>query len=92
MRYHMNENSNRIIGAYKQTNALLMGVGILLGSYTISGSGLNNILASVIAIIVVIYGAYQYYKIDNKIGIFLILLAILWTIGYLLLYFKVFVL
>jgi hypothetical protein len=88
----MNENSNRIIGAYKQTNALLMGVGILLGSYTISGSGLNNILASLIAIVVVIYGAYQYYKIDNKIGIFLILLAILWTIGYLLLYFKVFTL
>ncbi len=88
----MNKNSSRIIGAYKQTNALLMGIGILLGSYTISGSGLNNILPSLIAIVVVIYGAYQYYKIDNKIGIFLILLAILWTIGYLLLYFKVFTL
>jgi hypothetical protein len=86
----MNENSNRIIGAYKQTNALLMVVGILLGSYTINGSGLNNLLASIIAIVVVIYGAYQYYKIDGKIGIFLILLAIIWTIGYLLLYFKVF--
>lgn len=65
-------------------------VGLLLGSYTINGSGLNNTLASIIAVIVVLYGAYQYYKIDGKIGIFLILIAFLWAIGYSLLHFKVF--
>jgi hypothetical protein len=84
------QEDNKIIGAYKQTNALLIVVGILLGSYTINGSGLNNLLASIIAVIVVLYGAYQYYKIDGKIGIFLILISILWAIGYILIYFKVF--
>lgn len=91
MRHYMSENqdNNRILGAYKQTIALLIVVGILLGSYTINGSGLNNLLASLIAVIVVLYGAYQYYKIDGKIGIFLILIAALWAIGYVLIYFKV---
>ncbi len=84
-----NQDNNRILGAYKQTIALLIVVGILLGSYTINGSGLNNLLASLIAVIVVLYGAYQYYKIDGKIGIFLILIAALWAIGYVLIYFKV---
>lgn len=84
-----NQDNNRILGAYKQTIALLIVVGILLGSYTIIGSGLNNLLASIIAVIVVLYGAYQYYKIDGKIGIFLILITALWAIGYVLIYFKV---
>ena len=84
-----NQDNNRILGAYKQTIALLIVVGILLGSYTINGSGLNNLLASIIAVIVVLYGAYQYYKIDGKIGIFLILITALWAIGYVLIYFKV---
>ena len=85
-----NKDNNRILEAYKQTNALLIVVGILLGSYTINGSGLNNLLASIIGVVVVLYGAYQYYKLDGKIGIFLFLIAILWTIGYILVYFKVF--
>ena len=87
--YGENQDNNRILGAYKQTIALLIVVGILLGSYTINGSGLNNLLASIIAVIVVLYGAYQYYKIDGKIGIFLILITALWAIGYVLIYFKV---
>ena len=85
-----NKDNNRILEAYKQTNALLIVVGILLGSYTINGSGLNNLLASIIGVVVVLYGAYQYYKLDGKIGIFLVLIAILWAIGYILVYFKVF--
>jgi hypothetical protein len=85
-----NKDNNRILEAYKQTNALLIVVGILLGSYTINGSGLNNLLASIIGVVVVLYGAYQYYKLDEKIGIFLVLIAILWAIGYILVYFKVF--
>jgi hypothetical protein len=84
------KDNKRILEAYKQTNALLIVVGILLGSYTINGSGLNNLLASIIGVVVVLYGAYQYYKLDGKIGIFLFLIAILWTIGYILVYLKVF--
>jgi hypothetical protein len=41
-----NQDDNIILGAYKQINALLIVVGLLLGSYTINGSGLNNTLAS----------------------------------------------
>jgi hypothetical protein len=65
-------------------------VGPLLGTYTLNGTGLNNLLAGIIAVVVVVYGAYQYYKIDGKIGIFFILIAILWAIGYVLVYLKVF--
>jgi hypothetical protein len=65
-------------------------VGPLLGTYTLNGTGLNNLLACIIAVVVVVYGAYQYYKIDGKIGIFFILIAILWAIGYVLVYLKVF--
>lgn len=78
------------MGLYKQTNALLIVVGLLLGTYTINDTGFNNLLASIIAVVVVVYGAYQYYKIDEKIGIFLVFIAILWAIGYSLLYLKVF--
>ena len=85
-----NQDENRILGLYKQTNALLIVVGLLLGTYTINGTGMNNLLASIIAVVVVVYGAYQYYKIDGKIGIFLLIIAILWTLGYFLLYLKVF--
>ncbi len=84
------QDENRILGLYKQTNALLIVVGLLLGTYTINGTGLNNLLAAIIAIVVVVYGAYQYYKIDGKIGIFFIFIAILWVIGYSLIYLKVF--
>jgi hypothetical protein len=65
-------------------------VGPLLGTYTLNGTGLNNLLAGIITVVVVVYGAYQYYKIDGKIGIFFILIAILWAIGYVLVYLKVF--
>ncbi len=85
-----NKEENKILGAYKQTNALLFVVGILLGSYTINGSGLDNLLASVVAVGVVLYGAYQYYKVDGKIGMFFVLIAILWAIVYVLGYFKIF--
>ena len=85
-----NQDDDRIIGLYKQTNALLMVVGLLLGTYTINGTGFNNLLASIIAVVVVLYGAYQYYKIDGKIGILLVLIAFLWAVGYCLLYLKVF--
>ena len=84
------DEKNRILGLYKQTNVLLILVGLLLGTYTINGIGMNNLLASIIAVVVVVYGAYQYYKIDGKIGIFLIIIAILWALGYFLLYLKVF--
>ncbi len=87
----MNENqTDNILRAYKQTNALIFVVGILLGSYTINGSGFYNFLAGVVAVIVVLYGAFQYYKIDGKIGMFFVLMAILWAIGYVLVYFKIF--
>ncbi len=84
-----NQDNNRILGAYKQTNVLLIVIGVLLGSYTINGSGLYNLVDSIIAVTVVLYGAYQYYKIDGKIGIFLILITALWAIGYVMIYFKV---
>lgn len=85
-----NQEDNMILGRYKQTNAILMVFGLLLGTYAINSNGFNNLLASIIAVVVVVYGAYQYYKIDGKIGIFLVSIAILWAIGYSLLYLKVF--
>ncbi|MGB7969388.1 MAG: hypothetical protein WCF28_07425 [Methanobacterium sp.] len=41
------QDENRILGLYKQTNALLIVVGLLLGTYTINGTGLNNLLAGI---------------------------------------------
>jgi hypothetical protein len=73
-----NQEDNMILGRYKQTNAILMVFGLLLGTYAINSNGFNNLLASIIAVVVVVvYGAYQYYKIDGKIGIFLVSIAIL---------------
>lgn len=81
---------NKLKGAYKQTNALLVVVGILLGSYTLNSTGFSNVLAGVVAVVVVLYGAYQYYRLDGKIGIFLVAAGILWSVGYVLMFFKVF--
>ena len=83
------QDTDKIISSYKQTNALLVVVGILLGSYTINGTGFNNLFASIVALLVVIYGSYKYYTMDGKIGIFLILVAILWVLGYVLMYLKI---
>jgi hypothetical protein len=83
------KDTDKIISSYKQTNALLVVIGILLGSYTINGTGFNNLFASIVALLVVIYGSYKYYTMDGKIGIFLILAAILWVLGYVLMYLKI---
>lgn len=85
-----NKELNKLKGAYKQILALLVVVGILLGSYTLNSTGFNNALAGVVAILVVLYGAYQYYKMDGKIGILLLFVGVLWSIGYVLMFFKVF--
>ena len=80
---------NRLLGSYKQTNALLMVVGVLLSTYTINNTGFDNVLSSVVAILIVVFGAYQYYKIDNgKIGLILIAIAVIYSIGYVLMYLK----
>jgi hypothetical protein len=80
---------NRLVGPYKQTNALLMVVGVLLSTYTINSTSFNSALSSVVAILIVVFGAYQYYKIDNsKIGLILIAIAIIYSIGYVLMYLK----
>jgi hypothetical protein len=85
-----NQELNKLKGAYKQMTALLVVVGILLGSYTLNSAGFNNALAGILAILVVLYGAYQYYKMDGKIGILLVVVGVLWSIGYVLMFFKVF--
>ncbi|MBZ2165041.1 hypothetical protein [Methanobacterium spitsbergense] len=80
---------DRLVGSYKQTNALLMVVGVLLSTYTINSTSFDNALSSVVAILIVIFGAYQYYKIDNgKIGLILIAIAVIYAIGYVLMYLK----
>ncbi len=80
---------NRLVGSYKQTNVLLMVVGVLLSTYTINSTGFDNVLSSVVAILIVVFGAYQYYKIDNgKIGLILIAIAVIYAIGYVLTYLK----
>lgn len=84
-----NQDNNKILGAYKQTTALLFVIGVLLGSYTIKGSGWSNSVTGVVALLVVLFAAYQYYKVDSKRGIFLIVIAILWVIAYILVLFKV---
>jgi hypothetical protein len=80
---------DRLVGSYKQTNALLMVVGVLLSTYTINSTSFNNALSSIVAILIVVFGAYQYYKIDNgKIGLILIAIAVIYSIGYVLMYLK----
>jgi hypothetical protein len=80
---------DRLVGSYKQTNALLMVVGVLLSTYTINSTGLDNALSSIVAILIVVFGAYQYYKIDNgKIGLILIAITVIYVIGYVLMYLK----
>lgn len=85
-----NQELKKLKEAYKQMTALLVVVGILLGSYTLNSAGFNNALAGILAILVVLYGAYQYYKMDGKIGILLVVVGVLWSIGYVLMFFKVF--
>ncbi|MDD3984658.1 MAG: hypothetical protein PHY59_01920 [Methanobacterium sp.] len=78
-----------IIGSHKQTSALLMVVGILLSTYTINSTGFNA-LSNVVAILVIIFGAYQYYKLDNgKSGLFLIAIAAIYALGYVLKYLNI---
>ena len=80
---------DRLVGSYKQTNALLMVVGVLLSTYTINSTGFDNALSSIVAILIVVFGAYQYYKIDNgKIGLILIAITVIYVIGYVLMYLK----
>ena len=80
---------DRLVGSYKQTNALLMVVGVLLSTYTINSTGFDNALPSIVAILIVVFGAYQYYKIDNgKIGLILIAITVIYVIGYVLMYLK----
>ena len=66
-----------------------MVVGVLLSTYTINSTSFNNALSSIVAILIVVFGAYQYYKIDNgKIGLILIAIAVIYSIGYVLMYLK----
>lgn len=74
-----------IIGSHKQTSVLLMVVGILLSTYTINSTGFNAL--SNIALLVIIFGAYQYYKLDNgKGGLLLIGIAAIYALLYVLHY------
>ncbi len=79
----------KVIMAYKQTTGLLIILGILLGSYTITGTGIYNSITALVAILAVAYGAYNYYKMDAKIGLFLVIIALLWVLGYVLTVIKV---
>jgi hypothetical protein len=81
------EELNKLKGSYKQTNALLVVVGILLGSYTLNATEFNNLLTGIVAILVVLYGSYQYYRMDGKIGIILVAIGVLWSLGYVVMFF-----
>jgi len=75
-----------IIGSHKQTSVLLMVVGILLSTYTINSTGFNA-LSNIVALLVIIFGAYQYYKLDNgKGGLLLIGIAAIYALLYVLHY------
>jgi len=78
-----------VIGSHKQTSALLMVVGILLSTYTINSTGFNA-LSNIVAILIIVFGAYQYYKLDNgKGGLLLIAIAVVYILLYVLKYLKI---
>jgi len=47
-----NEEIKKILSSYKQSNALLLVVGILLGSYTIMVPGLSATMAWIVSLLV----------------------------------------
>jgi len=85
-----NDEMQKILSSYKQTNALLLVVGILLGSYTIMVPGLSATMAWIVSLLVVFFGAYQFYKFDGKMGILLLAVAVIWIVTSVLKYLKVF--
>lgn len=85
-----NDEMQKILSSYKQTNALLLVVGILLGSYTIMVPGLSATMAWIVSLLVVFFGAYQFYKFDGKIGILLLVVAVIWVVASVLKYLNVF--
>jgi hypothetical protein len=84
-----NQDNNKLLVTYKQTTALLFVFGVFLGSYTINGTGWSNLFAGIVSLLVVLYAAYQYYKVDGKRGLFLISIGIFYVITYVLVLFKV---
>lgn len=85
-----NDEMQKILGSYKQTNALLMVVGILLGSFTIMVPSLSATMAWIVSLLVVFFGAYQFYKYDGKMGILLLAIAVIWIVASVLQYLKLF--
>jgi hypothetical protein len=71
---------NQLLMEFKQICALLFVAGVALGSYVVL-TPKSNILMFIFTILIVIYAAYLYYMKDNgKIGILLLVLAIIWVV------------
>lgn len=78
----MGVNSDKnLISEYKQTNAVLIVISILLATYSMDVRGINATLTLVVALLAGINGAYNYYKKEGRFGLFIIIIITLWALG-----------
>jgi uncharacterized membrane protein YfcA len=74
------QDYSQLLMEFKQICALLFVTGVALGSYVVLMPS-SNILMFIFTILIVIYAAYAYYRKDKgKIGILLLILAIMWAV------------
>lgn len=78
----MRVNSDKnLISEYKQTNAVLIVISILLATYSMDVRGINATLTLVVALLAGINGAYNYYKKEGRFGLFILIIITLWALG-----------
>ncbi|MEW6010121.1 MAG: hypothetical protein AB1604_02400 [Euryarchaeota archaeon] len=78
----MGVNSDKnLISEYKQTNAVLIVISILLATYSMDVRGINATLTLVVALLAGINGAYNYYKKEGRFGLFILIIITLWALG-----------
>ncbi|MBU4535246.1 MAG: hypothetical protein KKF16_05385 [Euryarchaeota archaeon] len=75
------KSDKNLIKEYKQTNAVLIVISILLAIYSMDMSGINATLTFVVALLAGINGAYNYYKKEGKFGLFILIIITLWVLG-----------
>ncbi len=75
------KSDKNIISEYKQTNAVLIVISILLATYSMDMGGINATLTFVVALLAGINGAYNYYKKEGRFGLFILIIITLWALG-----------
>ncbi|GAB6055400.1 hypothetical protein HYG87_05920 [Methanobacterium alkalithermotolerans] len=75
------KSDKNLISEYKQTNAVLIVISILLATYSMDVRGINATLTLVVALLAGINGAYNYYKKEGRFGLFILIIITLWALG-----------